>query len=66
VRTEEGIVMVDNYYIPQKTPVAAPKPVNEAAVRQAVHEAVRVAIPPIYQSGHRGAVYLTINVHIHL
>jgi hypothetical protein len=58
--------MGDNYSIPQKTTVVATKPVNEAAVRQAVHEAVRAALPPIYQSGTRGAVYLTINVHIHL
>ena len=55
--------MVDNYYIPQKTPVAAPKPVNEAAVRQAVQEAVRAALPPIHNNS--GSVNLYITVHIH-
>ena len=56
--------MVDNYYIPQKITVVAPKPVNQPAVRQAVQEAVRAALPPIQNNS--GSVNLYITVHIHL
>jgi hypothetical protein len=61
--------MVDNYYIPQKrtAPVMAPAPkaVNHVALRQAVQEGVRAAIPNINAS-YGGDVTLYITVHIHL
>jgi hypothetical protein len=66
--------MVDNYYIPQKTTAPAvesaktpaPQQVNLTALKQAVQEAVRATLPPIYQYGYKSNVHLTINVHIHL
>jgi predicted neutral ceramidase superfamily lipid hydrolase len=65
--------MVDTYYIPQKTTAPAvesaktpaPQPVNRAALKQAVQEAVRAALPKINAVSY-GSVTLHITVHIHL
>jgi hypothetical protein len=57
--------MVNNYYIPQKTNGAVPKPEIKAAVRQSVEEAVRAALP---QSIHAQQLvlrfYITVNIHL--
>jgi hypothetical protein len=58
-------MLIDYFHIPQKTntAVAVRKPEIDTAVRQALEEALRQAVPTIYYNNGTVSVYLTININ---
>jgi hypothetical protein len=58
-------MLIDYFHIPQKTnkALAVQKPEIDNAVRQAVEEALRQAVPTIQYNNGNVYVYLTINIH---